>query len=149
MLHRSSLVLVLVVVACGSKPPPAPASPAPVALPDVPFDKLDQDQRKAFMEQKVMPVMKPIFQNHDAHDFAKFQCETCHGKGAASGHFDMPNPELPKLNFGDMTKWKKEDIDWMKGEVLPTMAKTLGLPPHSPENPNGFGCLECHTQEGS
>ena len=61
----------------------------------------------------------------------------------------MPNPELPKLNFKDMSKWKKEDVDWMKDQVMPTMAKTLQLPPFSPDNPKGFGCLACHTQEGS
>src|SRR5690242_17983726 len=106
-------VLVLLIAACGSKAP-APAQPtqtAQVTLPDVPFDQLDQDQREAFMKQNVMPVMKPIFQHHDAHDFEKFQCETCHGKGAAQGHFDMPNPELPKLDFSDMKKWKQEDLD--------------------------------------
>ena len=42
-----------------------------VALPDLPFDKLEHDQRIEFMKQKVMPVMKPIFQNHDAKDFAE------------------------------------------------------------------------------
>lgn len=144
---------ILVLAACGSKSP-TPSNPkeggeeATVTLPDVPFDKLDHDQRIAFMKQKVVPVMKPIFQNHDAKDFAEFGCKTCHGEQAKDGHFDMPNPKLPKLNFKDMSKFKKEDLEWMKNEVLPTMGKTLGLPLHSNDNPKGFGCLNCHTQEG-
>ena len=120
---------------------------ATVELPDVPFDKLEHDQRIAFMKQKVVPAMRPIFQNHDSK-YAKFGCQTCHGEQAKEGHFDMPNPKLPKLNFTDMSKFKKEDIEWMKTEVMPTMGKILQLPLHSQENPKGFGCLNCHTQEG-
>ena len=73
-------------------------------------------------------------------------CFKCHGAQAKEGHFDMPNPDLPKLNFADMSKFKKEDIEWMKNEVMPTMGKILQLPLHSEENPKGFGCLHCHTQ---
>ena len=118
------------------------------ALPDLPFDKLDRDQRIEFMKQKVMPAMKASFQNHDATDFAGFGCVTCHGEQAKEGHFDMPNPKLPKLNFNDMSSFKKEDLEWMQKEVWPTMGKILDLPLHSKENPKGFGCLACHTPEG-
>ena len=156
---------VLVLAACGSSPqstttPTNPSTPTPpqegagsgsaatVALPDVPFADLDQDQRKAFMKQKVMPVMKPIFQNHDAKDFAKFGCATCHGEQVKQGHFDMPNPKLPKLDFNDLSEFKKEDLDWMHNEVWPTMGKLLDMPLYSKDNPKGFGCLACHTEKG-
>ena len=157
------LVAVLVLAACGSTSPSpnspsgptAPSAPAPpsggeaaATLPDLPFDKLDHDQRIAFMKQKVVPPMKPLFQNHDGKKYAEFGCRTCHGEQAKQGHFDMPNPNLPKLNFNDMSKFKKEDIEWMHNDVLPTMAKLLGQPMHSKDNPNGFGCLGCHTLEG-
>ena len=82
----------------------------------------------------------------DPKDFDKFGCVTCHGAQAKEGHFDMPNPDLPKLNFADMSKFKKEDIEWMKNEVMRTMGKILQLPLYSEENPKGFGCLHCHTQ---
>src|SRR6476661_1853560 len=111
-LVRSLLVVLL--ISCGGKPPPtAQTSSARAVLPDVPFDKLDVDQKKQFMGEKVMPAMKPIFQHHDPHDFAKFQCETCHGKGAPHDRFDMPHPDLPKLDFANMSKWKSEDLEWM------------------------------------
>jgi hypothetical protein len=148
IMPRMKLVLlVALLAACGSKPTSSttPTEGAKVALPDVPFDQLDHDQRMEFMKTVVFPTMKPLFQNHDAKKFAVFQCETCHGKGAADGHFDMPNAELPKLNFGDMSKFKKEDIEWMGKDIKPTMAKLLKLPEYTPENPKGFGCLECHT----
>jgi mono/diheme cytochrome c family protein len=146
-------LLGLCAVACGSKAP-APVEPKPadasatMVLPDVPFDKLDHEQKIAFMKQKVMPAMKPVFQNHDPKAFAEFRCTVCHGDGAKEGHFDMPNPKLPKLNFKDMSKFKKEDVEWMGKEVMPTMGKVLNLTLYSPDNPTGFGCLACHTQEG-
>jgi hypothetical protein len=98
------------------------------------------------MKQKVMPVMKPIFQGHDADRFAKFQCDTCHGRGAASGTFDMPNAELPKLTK-DMKKFEPADIEWMTKQVEPTMAKLLQQAEWSPQNPDGFACLSCHTPD--
>jgi len=148
---KRSLVLLLV-AACGSstvKPtePVAAATqePAQVVLPDgVPFEKLDQEQRIEFMKQKVVPVMKPIFQNHDATKYAEFGCVTCHGEQAKQGHFDMPSPHLPKLDFKDMSKFEKEDLEWMGTQVKPTMAKLLGEPEYTPETPTGFGCLHCH-----
>ena len=92
--------------------------------------------------------MMPLFQQHDAKDFADFGCKTCHGEGAEKGEFDMPNPALPKLNFSDMSKFEKEDIEWMSTVIKPTMAKLLQLPEMTRESPTGFGCLHCHTQEG-
>jgi hypothetical protein len=150
---RLFVVVIAFAAACGSKSPSSTTPKegeggAAVALPDLPFDKLDHDQRIEFMKQKVVPQMKPLFQNHDAKDFAEFGCKTCHGDQAKEGHFDMPNPKLPKLNFTDMSKFKKEDIEWMKTQVWPTMGKILDMPLHSQENPKGFGCLNCHTAEG-
>ena len=149
------LVSIFFLAACGSKAAPTTTTPSPsgetggtaavATLPDVAFEQLDHDQRIEFMKQKVMPAMKPIFQNHDATKYAEFSCKTCHGEQAAQGHFDMPNPDLPKLDFNDMSKWKKEDLEWMGKEVKPTMAKLLSLPEYTPENPKGFGCTACHT----
>ena len=147
------LAILLVLAACGSKAPATSTVSTPgggsaaATLPDVPFDQLDHDQRAEFMKQKVMPAMQPIFQNHDATKFAEFSCKTCHGAQAAQGHFDMPNPELPKLNFKDMSKWKPADLEWMGKEVKPAMAKLLSLPEYSQDKPSGFGCPACHTTE--
>lgn len=138
--------------ACGPKSPSTTIptgdeGSAAVVLPDVPFEQLDQDQRAEFMKQKVVPVMKPLFQHHDPKHFAEFGCPTCHGAQAKDGHFDMPNPNLPKLNFSDMKKFKKEDVEWMNKEIAPTMSKILNMPLLSRENPKGFSCLACHTME--
>jgi len=148
------LASLVVAAACGSKTP-ATTTPtgdgtgsATAVLPDVPFDKLDHDQQIQFMKEKVVPAMEPIFKNHDPKEFAEFGCKTCHGDGAEKGEFEMPNPNLPKLNFNDMSKHKKEDLEWMGGQVKPTMAKLLQEPEMTQESPTGFGCLACHTAEG-
>jgi len=138
--------LLLALVACGPKPLPAGGGGggASEVLPDVPFDELDHDQRIQFMKQVVMPAMKPLFQAHDPGKFAKFGCKTCHGEAADRGEFHMPSDAIPKLDFADMSKFKPADIEWMKNEIKPTMARLLKQPEYSPENPRGFGCLECH-----
>lgn len=142
-----------VAAACGSKAPapstPTAAEPAAAApaLPDVPFDKLDHDQQIQFMKEKVVPTMAPLFKAHDPEEFAEFGCKTCHGPGAEDGEFEMPYAGLPKLNFKDMSKFKKEDLEWMGKVVKPAMAKLLGETEYSEDNPTGFGCVHCHTAE--
>ena len=152
---RPVIVAALFAAACGAKStstadttPRAEGSAAAV-LPDAPFEDLDHDQRVEFMKQKVVPTMKPIFLAHDAEDFADFGCQTCHGEGFKQGDFEMPNPKLPRLNFANMGKYKREDVEWMKQQVYPTMGKLLRIPLQSADNPKGFSCLYCHTQEGA
>ena len=136
--------------ACG--PPAAPSTPvepATAVLPDVPFDELQHDQRIAFMKQKVVPAMRVLFQQHDPDEFKDFGCVTCHGPDALKGEFHMPSSELPKLDFNDMSKFDKADIEFMVKVVKPEMAKLLREPEYSEANPQGFGCLHCHEQTGS
>jgi hypothetical protein len=148
-----AILFVALIAACGGKstttttptPPAGPTEAAAKPLPDVPFDQLDQDQRAQFMKEKVVPAMKPVFQNHDPKAYAEFGCKTCHGKEAEKGHFDMPNADLPKI--GKTTDWSKfetKDVDWMKDEVKPAMAKVMNMPEWTPENPKGLGCTACH-----
>lgn len=158
MLRRMTrtLLVAILLAACGGKsvPSTAPGQGSGVsdvvepALPDVEFDKLDHDQRIQFMKTKVVPTMEPLFKQHDPKKFADFGCKTCHGEGADKGEYDMPNPALPKLNFNDMSEFKKEDIEWMGKDIKPTMAKLLKQPEMTKENPKGFGCLECHHTKG-
>ena len=133
----------LVIVACGPKPPGGGGA-ATAVLPDVPFEQLDHDQRIQFMKQVVVPTMQPLFQNHDPEKYASFGCKTCHGEPADRGEYHMPSDKIPKLNFSDMSKFEQADIDWMKTEIKPTMARLLKESEHSQENPRGFGCLHCH-----
>ena len=111
-------------------------------------DDMSTKDKAAFMKAKVMPEMGTVFKAHDATKYANFSCKTCHGEQAKDGHFDMPNPKLPKLDFNDLSEFKKEDLEWMGKEVMPAMGKVLNLPLYSKDNPKGFGCLACHTLKG-
>jgi len=152
----AALASLVLASACGSKAPATTtttgggdtAGSAVPVLPDVPFEKLDHDQQIQFMKEVVVPTMAPLFQAHDAKEFAEFGCKTCHGPGAEKGEYELPNPLLPKLDFADMSKHKKEDLEWMGKVIKPNMAKLLKEPEYSAENPKGFGCGECHTIEG-
>jgi hypothetical protein len=132
----------LAAAACG----PTRSHIKPV-LPDVPFDELDHEQRIQFMKQVVMPNIGPLFHEHNPKKFENFGCRTCHGDGADRGEYHMPNDKLPKLNFGNMSKYEPRDIEFMKTQVQPTMARLLKQPERTEQNPDGFGCLACHTPE--
>jgi mono/diheme cytochrome c family protein len=138
-----SCLLLAAAAACGPKPGPNDGS-ATAVLPDVPFESLDHDQKIQLMKQQVLPAMREAFQRHDPAKFAKFDCKTCHGPDADAGQYHMPNDRLPKLNFNDMSKFAERDLEFMKNEVKPAMAKILKEPEHGPSNPDGFGCLHCH-----
>jgi len=142
------LLSALVITACGHKPPAGGGGGegATAVLPDVPFEQLDHRQRIQFMKQVVVPAMKPLFQNHKPGQLADFGCKTCHGEAADHGEFNMPSDKIPKLNLADLGKFEQVDIEWMKTEIKPTMARLLKEPEYSPENPRGFGCLHCHMQ---
>jgi hypothetical protein len=110
---------------------------------------MSHDQKMDYMKNTVFPQMKAEFQAFDANAFATFTCKTCHGRGATDGSFKMPNPDLPKLDVkGMMAKDKAahpREFDFMVQKVKPDMAKLLGEAEWSPQNQNGFGCVECHT----
>jgi hypothetical protein len=140
-------------------PPPAetPAEPAdtkPAPPPEDTFLKLAKDEKIKIMKTKVMPAMTKAFKAHDGKAFAKFNCKTCHGKGAADDTFKMPNPDLPPLDFAAIQAGKLDDkakhmLEFMEKTVKPDMAKMLGLPEFDPahQEKGGFGCLACHTMK--
>jgi len=141
---RAKLVMsMLVSVGACSSATPSPQGPAQPAVTS--FEHMDLDHRIEFMKTVVVPRMKPIFQNHDPNKFSKFDCTTCHGSAAASGDYEMPNTELPKLDFSDLSKFRQPDLDWMQNEVKPTMASLLQIP-ESTRLRKGFSCMTCHTK---
>jgi hypothetical protein len=114
------------------------------------FDKLDHKAQAQFMKDHVVQDMKVAFQGFDAKKFADFDCKTCHGKDAKAKHFEMPNPELPKLDFAAIQagKQKPKMAEFMEKTVKPQMAKILQQPEFDPVAKTGkFGCLACHEQK--
>ena len=155
---------------CASSSPPAtpasPAGPPPVAAsvteaapgttaigpPQVAWDAMTFEQRKAYMKATVFPKAKELFVAFDPVRYKEFSCATCHGDGATDGKFKMPNPKLPKLptkpeGFKQLMAEKPQVMEFMAKQVKPTMATLLGEPEWTPETKKGFGCVECHTQQ--
>jgi cytochrome c551/c552 len=117
-------------------------------LPDVWDEKnMTKDQQIAFMKEKVMPAMAPVFKAHDPQAFEKFGCETCHGP-----EYKTPTEYLPALTLkdGNLTSFTEdpETSKWMLEKVVPAMAAAMGLPAYNPETHQGFGCGGCHAIEG-
>jgi hypothetical protein len=112
------------------------------------FDKLSHDDKVKLMKQKVMPAMKAAFQKFDPKEFASFTCKTCHGKDPQKSKYEMPNADLPPLDFAKLKAGKQEPktAEFMSKVVAPEMAKILGEPEMT-ETQDGFGCLDCHTQK--
>ena len=117
------------------------------------WDKMDVNQKKAYMKKTVLPQMKKLFIAYDKKHYAKMNCQTCHGEKAADNKFKMPSAELPKLPhptdqaaFMALQQKKPDAVKFMGTQVKPTMAKLLGKPEWEPNNPTGFGCYGCHTK---
>ena len=136
----SLIALGLTLPGCGSKAA-APAAPAGA----VPFEKLSRQEKGRYMKEVVVPEMGKLFKAFDPVKYAEFGCKTCHGPGAAEGEFDMPNAGLTKLDFKNHDKMDAKAAEFMSKQVKPTMARLLGEPEYTPENPKGFGRLGCHT----
>ena len=112
---------------------------------------MGHEERLALMKTTVLPKMKTAFQGFDAKDFADFSCVTCHGEAIKKGKFDMPNPELPKLDaktgFKNVSAKHPAMMKFMGQTVVPSMADMLGVPKWNPATGKGFGCGNCHMME--
>ena len=141
----------LSLLACGGGKSTTPKEPTDHAAgPSGPlapgaWEGMDDHARAEFMKNVVTPIMAEKFKAFDAEEFAEVNCKTCHGPGAAEGKFDMPSGALPELDFQNPDPDDAAISEFMAKEVKPTMANLLGMPEYTPENPTGFGCLECHT----
>ncbi|HVZ71645.1 MAG TPA: hypothetical protein VHJ20_04660 [Polyangia bacterium] len=145
--------LALTVLSLGARP----AGAKVVGPPEVAWKDMTYAQKKAYMKTAVTPKMKEVFQAFDGETFKTFNCETCHGKGAADRKFKMPSPDikpLPDTPEAFQAKLKAEKTwpkwtDFMVHQVEPSMGKLLDMPVFDPKkpDPNAFGCNRCHKLE--
>jgi hypothetical protein len=111
--------------------------------------KMSGEQRREHMAKVVLPAMKEQFKAHDANTFAKFGCDTCHGKNGKDVGFEMPNdltPLDPQDPIGAGNAMDPEMTKFMAEIVVPEMAKLLDEQPYDPKTGQGFGCFDCHLQ---
>jgi hypothetical protein len=153
-IHGLALLLLLL-LACGGSGD-APAEPAGVTTeggeadgaPNIPFAEMTPEQKGAFMRDRVVPEMEALFQGFNATEFAEFGCPTCHGENGRDVSFRMPNGIHP-LNPAEIGAMAESAEDgpvtrFMMEQVKPRMAALLGRAQYTPDNPDGFGCFQCH-----
>lgn len=112
------------------------------------WDMMNNDQRKAHMRNVVMPRAAEVFSSWRPKKYAVVSCSLCHGRGAASGNFDMPTAHLPRLS-GDWTlapefKNHPETTRLKLDRLVPLMSGSLGKKSFSVTTRQGFGCYSCH-----
>ena len=152
----TTLAMTLVTMSCGgSEPSPAQPQPTTEAPPTQPspteapaWKDMNHDQKMEHMKKVVFPAMKTEFAAVDAERYGSMTCGTCHGDGATSGTFKMPNPSLPRLTVADSFKKhmdkSPEVTKFMMQTVVPKMAEMLGTHPYDPKTQAGLGCFACH-----
>jgi hypothetical protein len=116
------------------------------------WEKMSKADKKQYMKDVVMPKMKPLFHDFDPKKFDNFKCVTCHGNGARTGEFKMPNPDLPKLpatkaGWDSLNNGKAAMMKFMSKTVKPTMTDLLGMKPYDMKTNTGFSCGNCHEME--
>ena len=116
------------------------------AAPQVAWADMTPQQKGEFMQQRVMPEMRTMFQTFDAHRFEHFTCATCHGANAREVNFHMPNGIAPldPTQIPGMFASQDPMHVFMTQRVWPRMTELLGAQRYNPETHQGFGCLGCH-----
>lgn len=144
-----SFCAALIVVGCGG-PQTRRSEPVQISGPPKPWAEMSDQERGHYMGEKVLPVMTDLFMAYDAHEFADFGCETCHGTNARAREFEMPNPELPALyptgtpEQHQMVQEHPNMVRFMFNKVLPTMQTLLGIEAYNEATHTGFSCYHCH-----
>lgn len=148
------VMALLLAAACGSKSPTPSGTgavePAAGLLAAGQWDAMDHEAREDFMSKAVLPIMAEKFKAFNADQYSDFDCASCHGAGAADDTFKMPSPDLPSLSMEEIQNPDADHqaiTEFMMTTVKPTVANLLGEPEVSDENPQGFGCFNCHTMK--
>jgi hypothetical protein len=118
--------------------------------PAIDWKGMSKAQRKTYMKKVVTPAAQKLFAAFDAKKYKKVTCALCHGD-VSNGKYKMPNAELPKLpttseGFTHLREKKPATMKFMAEKVNPEVVALLGLPKWTPQNADGFGCYDCHTE---
>jgi len=114
------------------------------------WGNLTKDQRTDHMSDVVLPTMSKLFAAVDKK-YTKMECETCHGKSGPDRGWEMPNPELDRLDPTDGFKNELEKhpimTQFMMNTVVPKMAELTWHEPYNMKGGKGFSCWKCHLKK--
>jgi hypothetical protein len=107
---------------------------------------MSRKDKIAVMKDKVVPALAAAWKESPEPN-ESVDCLTCHGDSVMEGKFDMPNPDLPKLDPSNQFAKHRDKMDWLKfmgSKVVPDVAAAMGMEPYNPDTQQGFGCFGCH-----
>ncbi len=107
----------------------------------VPYTAMGHTEKKEYMRDVLTPRFGQMFMAFDAKRFPQMKCVTCHGNGARTSEFKMPDEKLPKLPKSDAGMKKLEVkipamVKFMRDSVAPLTAQMLGM--------KEYKCEGCH-----
>jgi hypothetical protein len=108
-------------------------------IPD--WKSLSRSDKKDYMRDSVMPRMEELFGKFDANKFGHVKCTLCHGDGARTGTYKMPDAKVPKIpkNEAGLAKLDKKMpamMKFMRETISPEMARLIGM--------KKIDCTGCH-----
>lgn len=115
-----------------------------ITPPEQPWAEMSHDAREFYMIGKVLPIMKELFNGHDAERFqmATYECETCHGETMHEVNYEMPPmssfrvPAAGTPAYTNMQQIFPEVVAFMEQSVTPTMGTLMGM--------EDYTCQGCH-----
>lgn len=114
--------------------------------PETPWASMSESDQEMYMVAYVLPIHAEIFREHDAEEYTRFECTSCHGDDAEAVHYEMPTRFLPPLPAEGTPAWEaartRNPTAWafMVDQVLPTIRTQLGQP--------DMTCFSCHPHAG-
>lgn len=116
----------------------------------IPWPDKTDEEKASWMTFQVLPVMKPLFVEHDPIYETTFDCDTCHGTENVSDFSTMPHPlGPPELSISD---WPEDSTDpeivamaaFMDETVVPTIAQLIDSVVAPSPTAEGVKCSTCH-----
>ena len=112
------------------------------------WEEMNRRQRKAHMQNEVLPRAAAIFKSWRPDRFAQVNCNLCHGRGAKTGNFNMPTDHLPRLSgdvyLGPEFQKHPQTTRLKLKQLVPEISSALGVKKFSIITKKGFGCYSCH-----
>jgi hypothetical protein len=105
------------------------------------WKSLSRTDKKDYMRDTVMPRMEELFGKFDVNKYGHVKCTLCHGNGARTGTYKMPDAKIPKIpkdaaGLAKLDKKMPAMMKFMRETISPEMARLIGA--------KKYDCEGCH-----